>query len=113
MKAIRWAAVTATALMSLLNLPGAFDRELTTPHWATRLATGVGVAGLVAAFGLARRLPWGRPAVLATGVVNLAGAIAALAAGWEGGATGLGISLVILVLGWFSQPAPAPEPAYR
>jgi hypothetical protein len=114
MKAIRWAAVTVTVLMSLLNLPGAFDSELTTPHWATRLATGIGVAGLVAAFGLARRLPWGRPLVLATGVVNLAGAITALAAGWEGdGRIGIALSLLILGFGWFSQPAPAPEPAYR
>ena len=111
MKAIRWAAVAATALMSLLNLPAGFDNGLDMPTWLAWVGTVLGAAGLVAAFGLARRLPWGRPAVLAVGAVNLAGAIAALAGAWAGGAIGLVLSLAILGLAWFAQPAPVAEPA--
>jgi hypothetical protein len=49
--------------------------------------------------------------VLAVGAVNLAGAIAALAGAWAGGAIGLVLSLAILGLAWFAQQAPVAEPA--
>ena len=85
MKAIRWAAVAVTALMSLMNLPIAFDdggSDIATPlAWGV---TVLGVLGLVAAVALLRRVPWGRPAVLAVGAVNLVGAVVALANEWEG-----------------------------
>jgi hypothetical protein len=111
MKAIRWAAVAATALMSLMDLPVAFSDGTGVPTSIAWLATVVGVVGLVAAAGLAWRQPWGRPAVLAIGVLNLAGAIAALAAGWEGGAIGLVVSLLIVGFGWFAEPSRRAAPA--
>jgi hypothetical protein len=50
--------------------------------------------------------------VLAIGLLNLVGAVAALTAGWDGGAIGLVVSLAILGFGWFSQPARRSEPVY-
>ncbi|HST66127.1 MAG TPA: hypothetical protein VLM05_13140 [Mycobacteriales bacterium] len=100
MKAIRWAAVAATTLMSLMNVPVVFEGdsdEIATP-FAVVIAI-VGIAGLVAAYGLARRLPWGRPAVLAIGVLNVAGAVLALADGWDGAVIGLVVSVLALGLG--------------
>ena len=76
------------------------------------MITLVGVAGLVAAAGLARRLPWGRPAVLAIGVLNVAGAVVALVNDWDGAAIGLTVSLIALVLAWFAQPVRVAEPAF-
>ena len=111
MKAIRWAAVAATVLMSLMNLPVAFDDGVDVPTSVAWLATALGAVGLVAAGGLARRQPWGRPAVLAVGVLNLAAATAALVAGWEGGVIGLVVSLLIVVFGWFAEPADRTAPA--
>jgi len=114
MKAIRWAAVAVTALMSLMNLPIAFDdggSDIATPlAWGV---TVLGVLGLVAAVALLRRVPWGRPAVLAVGAVNLVGAVVALANEWEGATIGLVVSVLILGLGFFAdREAPAPSPAY-
>jgi hypothetical protein len=104
MKAIRWAAVAATVLMSLMNVPvvleGDTDQVPTPVAWIVLL---VGVAGFGAAFGLARRLPWGRPAVLAIGTLNLVGAVVALADSWDGAAVGLVVSLLMVGLGWFSE----------
>jgi len=103
MTAVRWAAAVATVLMSLMNLPLAFDRG-ETPGAVAWAATVAGALGLVAAAGLLLRTSWGRPAVLAIGAVDLAGAVAALAAGWEGAVIGLVVSTLIVVLGWFSAP---------
>jgi peptidoglycan/LPS O-acetylase OafA/YrhL len=113
MKVIRWAAVAATALISLMNVPIAFggsDDDIATPFAV--VISLVGLAGLVAAFGLARRLPWGRPAVLAIGVLNLAGAVVALANSWEGAAIGLVVSLLVVALGWFSDRRTDTVPAF-
>jgi hypothetical protein len=114
MKAIRWAAVAATTLMALMNVPVVFEGdgdEIATP---VAVVVGlVGLAGLAAAFGLARRLPWGRPAVLVIGVLNLAGAVVALARGWDGAAVGLVLSLLGLGFGWFSETERTPAPALR
>ena len=74
MRIVRWAAAAATILMSLMNLPFAVDAgDLNPPPvlaWAISL---LGVLGIVAAIGLLRRTPWGRPAVLVVGAMNLAG----------------------------------------
>lgn len=110
-KAIRWAAVAATALMSLMNLPVAFDAD---PDIATPLAwsaTVLGVLGLAAAAGLLRRASWGRPAVLAVGALNLLGAVVAVGNGWEGGVIGLVLSALILALGFFSDRETTGPPA--
>jgi hypothetical protein len=110
MKAIRWAAAAATVLMSLMNIPIAFDdggADLATPvAWAISL---LGVLGLVAAVGLLLRAPWGRPAVLAVGAVNLAAGVVALAKGWDGAVIGLVVSALILVLGYLASAADTPR----
>jgi hypothetical protein len=112
MKVLRWAAVAATAVISLMNLPIAFggsDDDIPTPlAWVITL---LGVAGLVAAYGLARRLGWGRPAVLAVGGLNLAGVAVAFAQGWEGAAIGLVVSLLVVGFAWFCEAEPATAPA--
>jgi hypothetical protein len=110
-KAIRWAAVAATALMSLMNIPIAFDADLAIPTPLAWSATVLGVLGLVAAAGLLRRASWGRPAVLAVGALNLAGAVLAIAEGTEGGVIGLVVSALILAFGFFSDRATAGRPA--
>jgi peptidoglycan/LPS O-acetylase OafA/YrhL len=113
MKAIRWAAVAATVLISLMNVPVVLEGDgdsIPTPlAWVTLL---VGLAGFAAAFGLARRLPWGRPAVLAIGALNLAGAVVALAKDWDGAAVGLVVSLLVVGLGWFSDRRTETVPAF-
>ena len=100
MRIVRWAAAAVTILMSLMNLPFAVDAGNSNPPpalaWAISL---LGVLGIVAAIGLLRRSPWGRPAVLVIGAVNLAAAIAALIIGAEGAVIGLAVSSAIVVLG--------------
>ena len=100
MRIVRWAAAAVTILMSLMNLPFAVDAGDSNPPpalaWAISL---LGVLGILAAIGLLRRAPWGRPAVLVIGAVNLAGAIAALIIGTEGAVIGLVVSSAIVVLG--------------
>jgi uncharacterized membrane protein (DUF2068 family) len=102
LKIVRWAAVAVVVLMSLMNLGSGGSSDL--PAAAVELAVILGVLGLVAAFGLARRLSWGIPAALAVGAVNLALAVVALVAGWEGGAIGIGVNVVGLVLIFFARP---------
>jgi uncharacterized membrane protein (DUF2068 family) len=106
MKPVRWAAVAATALLSLLNLPLAVDPG-EVPRPVAVLATVLGVLGLAAAYGLARRLSWGRPAALAVGAVNLVGAVVALAQGWEGAVIGLVLSVLAVALAAAADRAPA------
>jgi len=113
MKLVRWAAATVTVLMSLMNLPIAFaagDQNIPVPiAWAI---SALGVVGLVAAFGLVRRAPWGRPAVLAVGALNAVGAVIALFTGGVGAIIGLVVSTLILVLGYLTRgPAAALLPA--
>lgn len=113
MKALRWTAAAVTVLMSLMNLPAAFDTDLAMPAAMRWAATVIGVLGLVAAVGLVRRAPWGRPAVLAIGGLNLAGAVVALVNDWEGAAIGLAVSLLTVVLGYLADRTTTPTPAYR
>jgi hypothetical protein len=111
MKIVRWAAVAVTILMSLMNLGVALDHGDTDRSAA--LVTGavaLGAAGLVAAAGLALRARWGRGAVLAVGVANLVGAVAAVAADREGAVIGIAVSLLVLACGALS---PAGAPASR
>jgi hypothetical protein len=110
-KAIRWAAVAATVLMSLMNLPvGLEAAEQDIPVALAWGASALGVLGLVAAAGLARRAPWGRPAVLAVGAVNAAGAVAAVVRDQEGAFVGLAVSAAILVLGAFATERAVDRP---
>ncbi len=111
MKGIRWAAAAVIVLMSLMNVgvltsPG-------SPMGLVVFGVVVGLLGFAAAFGLVRGASWGRPAGLAVGVVNLVGAVVALVTGLDGGAIGLAVSIVILVLSGLSTSSrgAAPRPA--
>jgi hypothetical protein len=99
MKIVRYLAVAATALMSLMNLPIAFDdggAGIPRPlAWAVTL---LGVAGLVVAVALARGVSWAAPAAVAVGALNLAGAVAALVQKSDGAVIGLVVSTTMTAL---------------
>lgn len=93
MRTIRYTAAVATILMSLMNLPIAFDdggQGLPKPvAWLISL---LGVVGLVAAVALIARRSWGPSAVIAVGALNLLGAVVGLATGVDGAVIGLVVS---------------------
>ena len=96
MKTLRYAAAAVTILMSLMNLPFAFADGVAAPiGW---LVTLLGVAGLVAAVALLRKASWAPWAVTGIGVVNLAGAVLALALDREGATVGLVVSVLVTAL---------------
>ena len=99
MKAVRYPAAVVTALMSLMDLPFAFDDGSGIPKPVAWLVTIVGVAGLVAAVALLRNARWAGWAVTAVGVVNLAGAVLALVRDQDGAIVGLVLSGAITLLG--------------
>jgi hypothetical protein len=100
MRAFRWLAAAFTILMSLMNLPFIVtDGGSDFPVALNAAISLLGVLGIVSAIGLLRRASWGRPAVLAIGVINLAAAVAALIAAVEGAVVGLTVSSLIVVLG--------------
>jgi len=103
MKHIRWAAVAVTALFALMNLGAAVDSELA--GWLRGVGAVVALAGIVAAVALARNADWGRPAVIAVGVLNVAGGIAALVSDESAGAVGIVVGALAVVLGFLSGPA--------
>ena len=95
---VRWAALP-TFPMALFNVPagpGAGNTDI--PAAVCWLATAVGLAGLIAAVALLRRVSWGVPAVAAVAVLNMAGGVTAMVAGWDGGPVGLVLGLAALVL---------------
>jgi hypothetical protein len=99
MKLVRILAVVPLALISLMNVGYAFGTDDSKPDAALAIAVvAMGLAGLVAAFGLARNTSWGIPAALAMAGVNVASAVIALVADAEGAIIGLVISAVALVL---------------
>ena len=112
MKAMRWIAVVATILMSLMNLPIAVDSgDNTIPAplgWAISL---LGVVGLAAATGLILKARWGRPAVVAVGLVNVVAAVVALFQHWEGAPIGLAVGGLGLIFGLLATDARTPRPA--
>ena len=111
MKLIRWAAVAVTALFVLMNIGVAVDADL--DNWIRIVGAGLALVGIPAVVGLAMDLPWGRPAVIGVGVLNVAGAAAAIVADEQGGAIGLVVGGLGVVLGAFSapsNPARVPQP---
>lgn len=62
----------------------------------------LGLAGFVAAFGLARNTTWGIPAVLAVAGVSVVAAIIALVSETEGAIVGLVLSSLALVLAFIA-----------
>jgi hypothetical protein len=99
MKVVRYVAAAATALMSLMNLPIAFDDGgAGLPGPVAWLISLLGVIGLIVAVALCTRAAWAPAAALAVAVVNLIGAVWAVATGSPGGAIGLTVSLAGAVL---------------
>ena len=102
MKLVRWAAVAVTALFVLMNIGAAVDPDLDT--WVRLGGAGLALVGIPAAIGLALNRAWGRPAVIAVGALNMAGAVAGIIADLEGGAIGLVVGGLGVVLGALSTP---------
>ncbi len=97
MKILRFAAAAVTVLMSLMNLPFAFEDSVSAPvGW---LVTLVGVLGIVAAVALVRQIHWAPWAVTAIGVLNLLGGVLAVALHRQGGIIGIVVSSLIIALG--------------
>ena len=98
MKFLRILAIVPLVLVSLLNVGYPFGTD-PKPEVAVAIAvTALGIAGFVAAFGLARNTTWGIPAALAVGAVNVVGGIIALVTDSKGAVVGLVISSLALVL---------------
>ena len=103
MKLIRWAAVAVTALFVLMNIGVVVDPDMDT--WIRIVGAGLALVGIPAVIGLAMDLPWGRPAVIGVGALNVAGAVAGIIADLDGGAIGLVVGGLGVVLGAFSAPS--------
>jgi hypothetical protein len=103
MKFVRILAIVPLALMSLLDVSYPFGTD-PKPDVATAVAVLVlGVAGFVAAFGLACNTRWGIPAALVVAGINVVGAIIALASDSEGAIVGLVVSSLALVLAFIAS----------
>jgi uncharacterized membrane protein (UPF0136 family) len=98
MKLVRILAIIPLALISLINVGYPFGPD-SDPAVALAVAVLVlGVAGFVAAYGLARNTTWGIPAALAVAGINVVGAIIALVNDSEGAIVGLVVSALALAL---------------
>ncbi|UUZ58258.1 hypothetical protein [Nocardioides sp. B-3] len=96
MNFLRMLCIVPLTLISLLNVGYPFG---TSPDEALSVAAvAPGLAGFVAAFGLARSAGWGVPAALTVGALNVVGAIAALASDAEGALVGVVISSLALAM---------------
>ncbi|MPZ97153.1 MAG: hypothetical protein GEU96_20125 [Propionibacteriales bacterium] len=105
MKFVRILAIAPLALVSLLNVGYPFGTD-PKPDVALAIAVAVlGLAGFVAAFGLARNATWGIPAVLAVAGVNVVAAIIALVSETDGAIVGLVVSSFALVLAFIAGSA--------
>jgi hypothetical protein len=113
MRTLRYTTAAATVLMSLMNLPIAFDDGGSDiPKPLAVLISLLGVAGIVAAVALLRRVAWAPAAVVVIGVLNLIGAVGALVADWNGAVIGLVVSAVMVGLSAASlRKAPLPSRA--
>ena len=108
MKFLRWAAVVVLALMSLMNVGIILGGDESLPVLATIGAVALGLFGLAAVYGLARREPWGRAAAIAAGALNVVGGVIAMATDTDGGIVGVVLGAIIVVLSFTaSDSAPA------
>jgi hypothetical protein len=111
MKLVRILAIVPLALISLLNVGYFFGTEPKPALWLAVAVLVLGVAGFVAAFGLARNTTWCIPAALAVAAVNIIGAIVALVSESEGAIIGLALSslaLLLVVLAGARRPKVSP-----
>lgn len=106
---VRWIAAAAVTLISLMDIGSALSGGESVP---VRVAAPLlGLAGLAAVYGLLRRPPWGTPAALAAGAVNVVSALIAMAVSSAGALAGLAVSLAALVLtAVAAYPARARQP---
>lgn len=115
MRTVRYSAAIATTIMSLLNLPIAFDDGGTgIPAPLAWLVSLLGVAGIVAAVALFRSAAWAAPAAITVGALNLIGAISALVTDAGGALVGLVLSAVgtgLAIVYAAGKPAKAPQAA--
>ena len=112
MKFLRWAAVVVLALMSLMNVGIILGGDESLPVLATIGAVALGLFGLAAVYGLARREPWGRAAAIAAGALNVVGGVIAMATDTEGGIVGVVLGAIIVVLSFTATDAsPARRPS--
>ena len=98
MKFLRWAAVAVLSLMSLMNVGVLAEGDDGPSAAVVTGAVLLGVFGFVAVYGLLRREPWGRPAAIAAGVLNLVGGIVAMANDSDGAIAGVVLGALIVVL---------------
>jgi hypothetical protein len=95
MKVVHWVAIVALALLTLMNLGSV------TSGWAAGaivLGVALGVAGLVALYGMIRRTSWSPVVALIVGAANVVGAVIGMIAGWDGWPVGLTVSVITLIL---------------
>lgn len=96
MRIVRYTAAFATVVMSLMNLPFAFDDGGAGLAMPVRLLISLlGLLGLAAAVALLAKVSWAAAAVVAIGAVNLVGAVLSVATGMQGGLIGLTVSLLV------------------
>jgi len=104
MKLVRVLAIVPLALMSLFNVGYPFGSDPRPGVAIGALVLALGLAGFIAAYGLARTTAWAHPAALAVSGVNVVAAIVALAADTEGAVVGLVLSSMALVLVFVAGP---------
>ena len=100
MKIVKWAAVIVTALFVLMNLGVAFDPD--QDDWVRVVGGVLAAVGIPALIGLATAQDWGRPAVVAVGLLNAAGGVAALVDDQEGAVIGIVVGGLGALLGFLS-----------
>ena len=105
----RW-TIVPIALISLLNLPAAFASKDAGPDGSGWAGTALGVLGVVAIVAFVRRSPWSRSLAIAVGVLNVAGGVWALAAGYGNGVVGVVLGAVVTAL---AATAPVDRPTMR
>jgi hypothetical protein len=98
MKFVRILAIVPLVLMSLMNVGYPFGTDAKPDLVLAIAVLGLGVAGFVAAFGLARNTTWGIPAAIGVAGINVVGPIIALVSDSDGAIVGLVVSSLALVL---------------
>lgn len=105
MKFLRWAAVVVLSLMSLMNVGVLAEGDDGPPAAAVAGAVLLGLFGFAAAYGLARREPWGRAAAIVAGALNIVGGVIAMANDSDGAIVGVVLGAIIVVLSFAATDA--------
>jgi hypothetical protein len=96
MKVLHWVSVVVMALLTLMNLGAIGGSDV--PTGVVIFGIVLGVAGLVALYGMIRRTPWGPMAAIAVAIANVLSAVIGGIAGWDGWQIGLAVSVVATAL---------------